>query len=228
MTPWYKIENSILYRLDRLAERNGCLVDLFWSFPSLLLPLYQNFKYQVMNVKRHFWTVACTVLFICSSAATAQEVGKKLPDRQERGFNPMPLSPEKSARHATDRMNSLLNLTEKQYDKLYKLNLKWAREDKKNNSTVPPMNNKPEGMPNFRGSRVFGQRPHGNRPPEDIERRPLRDFALSNDKEKIEKQRKKREKKLKKILTDKQYVRWVEKQHPAIPEDREKGKRKEQ
>ena len=130
MTPWYKIENSILYRLDRLAERNGCLVNLFWSFPSLLLPLYQNFKYQVMNVKRHFWTVACTVLFICSSAATAQEVGKKMPDRQERGFKPMPLSPEKSARHATDRMNSLLNLTEKQYDKLYKLNAELQRKQR--------------------------------------------------------------------------------------------------
>lgn len=176
---------------------------------------------------RQFWTVVCAAFFVCSGAVTAQEVGEGMPGRQERGFKPMPLSPEKSARHTTDRMDSLLNLTEKQYDKLYKLNLKWAREDLQNKSAVPRMGGRPEGAPDFRGAGGFGQGPRGNRPPEGMERRPPRDFAPSDDREKMEQQRKKREKKLKKVLTDEQYARWVvEKQHPVMPEDRKKEKEK--
>ena len=36
----------------------------------------------------------------------------------------------------------------------------------------------------------------------------------------MEKQRKKREKKLKKVLTDEQYARWTEQRRPAMPEGR--------
>ena len=77
----------------------------------------------------------------------AQEAGKEMPDRQKKEFKPMPLSPEKSARHTTDRMDSLLNLTEKQYDKLYELNLKWAREDAENKTAAPRMGGRPEVRP---------------------------------------------------------------------------------
>lgn len=178
-----------------------------------------------MNIRRQFWAVVCTALFICGGTTMAQEVGKEMPDRQKKEFKPMPLSPEKSARHTTDRMDSLLNLTEKQYDKLYELNLKWAREDAENKTVAPRMGGRPEGAPNFRGAGSFGQGPHGNRPPEGIDRRPPRDFAPSNNREKMEKQRKKREKKLKKVLTDEQYARWVEKRDPILPEGRREGKR---
>ena len=171
-----------------------------------------------MDIRRQFWLAACAVLFICGGTATAQEADRDMPGRTEKHYKPVPLSPEKSARQTTDRMDSLLNLTKKQYDKLYKLNLKWAREDAKNKTAPPRMDRKPEGAPDF------GQGPHGNRPPEGMDRRPPRDFAPSGDREKMEKQRKKREKKLKKVLTDEQYARWTEQQRPAMPEGRRDGK----
>ena len=71
-----------------------------------------------MNIRRQFWAVVCTTLFVCGGTTMAQEAGKEMADRQKKEFKPMPLSSEKSARHTTDRMDSLLNLTEKQYDKL--------------------------------------------------------------------------------------------------------------
>lgn len=90
-----------------------------------------------MNTRRLFFIAACAALLIFSGAATAQEADREMPAPQERGFKPIPVSPEKSARHTTDRMNSLLNLTERQYEKLYKLDLKWAREDMKTGCPHP-------------------------------------------------------------------------------------------
>lgn len=185
-----------------------------------------------MDIRRQFWIAACAALFIFGGMATAQETGREMPDPQERGFKPMPVSPEKSARHTTDRMDSLLNLTEKQYDKLYKLNLKWAREDMENKTPSPRMGGRPEGAPDFGAADGFEQGARGNRPPSGMaDRRPPRDFSPSGDREEMEKQRakmekrhKKREKKLKKILTDGQYALWVEKRHPATPEGRRTGK----
>lgn len=176
-------------------------------------------------MKKHFWAIACAILFIGNGTIAAQEAGKDMPDQQEKNFKPMPLSPEKSARQTTNRMKSLLNLTEKQYDKLYKLNLKWAREDQKNQSEAPHMGSRPEGAPNFGGGRGPGQGPRENRPPQSMDRRPHRDSSSSADKEKMEKQRQKREKKLKKVLTDEQYARWTEKQHPVMPKDRKEEKK---
>lgn len=184
-----------------------------------------------MDIRRHFWMIACAALFVWGGTATAQETDKGMPARAEQHYKPMPLSPEKSAQQTTDRMDSLLDLTKKQYKKLYKLNLKWAREDAENKTSAPRMGGRPEGGPDFRGA---GQGPRGQRPPEGMaERRAPRDFGLSpDDREnmeeqrlKLEKQRKKREKKLKKILTDEQYARWAEKRHPAMPEGMRDGKR---
>lgn len=166
-----------------------------------------------MNMRRHLWAVVCVACVIGSGTVAAQEAGKEMPARQEKGFKPVPLSPEKSARRTTDRMKSLLALTEKQYDKLYKLNLKWAREDQKNQPAAPRMGGRPEGTPDFGRPGGFGKGPRGQRPPEGMDRRPPRDFTPSDNREQMEKQRKKREKKLKKVLTDEQYARWVEKQH---------------
>lgn len=177
-----------------------------------------------MDIRKQFWMAACAALFICGGTAMAQEADKDMPDRSEKHYKPVPLSPEKSARQTTDRMDSLLNLTKKQYDKLYKLNLKWAREDAENKTATPRMGRRPEGTPDFRDAGGFGQGPHGNRPPEGMDRRPPRDFAPSGDREKMEKQRKKREKKLKKVLTDEQYARWTEQRRPAMPEGRRDGK----
>lgn len=184
-----------------------------------------------MDIRRHFWMAACAALFVWGGTATAQEADKGTPARTERHYKPVPLSPEKSARHTTDRMDSLLDLTRKQYDKLYKLNLKWAREDAENRTPAPRMGGRPEGAPDFGGP---GQGPRGHRPPEGMTgRRAPHDFGPSpDDREdmeeqlrKLEKQRGKREKKLKKILTDEQYALWTEQRHPAMPEGRNDGKR---
>ena len=164
--------------------------------------------------------IVCTALFFSGGTVAAQEAGKHVPDRPETRYNPVFFSPEKSARHITDRMDSLLNLTNKQYDKLYKLNLKWAREDAERKTGAPRMEDRPGRMPNFGGTGGFGQRPHGNRPPESIGRGPHRDFAPSNDREMLANRHKRREKKLKKVLTGEQYVRWVEERHSAMPEGR--------
>ncbi|CAL9784914.1 DUF4890 domain-containing protein [Bacteroides fragilis] len=183
-----------------------------------------------MDIRRQFWMAVCAALLVCGGAAMAQEAGGEMPGRPEKHYKPVPLSPEKSARHTTDRMDSLLNLTEKQYKKLYKLNLKWAREDTENKAGAPRMGGRPDGAPGFDRP---DREPRGQRPPEGMEgRRPPRDFTPSGDREdmeeqrvKMEKQRKKREKKLKKVLTDGQYTRWMEERHPAMPEGRKDGKR---
>lgn len=149
----------------------------------------------------------------------------QMPDRQERHYKPMPLSPEQSARHTADRMDSLLKLTEKQYDKLYKLNLKWAREEMKNKAAAPRMDGRPDGAPGFGGGMGqgfgggMGQGPRGNRPPAGMDRRPPRDFGpMPDDREEMETLRRRREKQLKKILTGEQYARWTEDQDPLRPE----------
>ena len=62
-----------------------------------------------MNIGRHFWMAACAALLVWGGTATAQEADKGMPARAERHYKPVPLSPEKSARHTTDRMDSLLD-----------------------------------------------------------------------------------------------------------------------
>lgn len=172
-----------------------------------------------MNTGRLFGIVACLALFTCCGTVAAQQAGREMPGRHERNVGPVPLSPEEAARRATARMDSLLSLTEKQYDKIYKLNLKWAREDAENRSAALRMGGRPEGAPDFGKAGGFGQEPRGKRPPEGLDHRPPRDFPPSGDSEEMEKQRKKREKKLKKVLTDEQYARW-EKLRVARPQDR--------
>lgn len=179
-----------------------------------------------MNIGKQFWMAACAALFVCGGTVTAQEADRSMPGRPERHYKPVPLSPEKSARYITDRMDSLLDLTKKQYDKLYKLNLKWAREDAENKAAAPRMGGRPEGVPDF--GRTGGMGPRGHRPPESMDRRPPRDFAPSDGRESMEEQHRKlekqRKKKLKKVLTDEQYTRWMEERRPDMPDGRRKGK----
>ena len=114
-----------------------------------------------MDIRKQFWMAACAALFICGGTAMAQEADKDMPDRSEKHYKPVPLSPEKSARQTTDRMDSLLNLTKKQYDKLYKLNLKWARgvTEMKNGRGTPHGPKNPERDADFRDAGGFGQGP---------------------------------------------------------------------
>lgn len=182
-----------------------------------------------MNIGNIFMS-ACMLLLGCSTVAIAQETGAS--NRQEMQsevhYKPVPISPEKQARRTTDRMKSLLGLTEKQYDKLYALHLKEVRlQAEKNMPTDPRMNERhgrgPGGRPGFGGnppSEGHGMGPggNGNRPPEGFKQWPPHDSPdspntmkeMEKQRKKEEKQRKKTEKKIRKILTDEQYARWQE------------------
>lgn len=78
-----------------------------------------------MNIRKTI-ILACASAAMCITTATAQDVADagRMAQRQERRV--LPPSPEKQAALLTHRMDSLLDLTEKQYKKLYKLNLKQA------------------------------------------------------------------------------------------------------
>lgn len=109
-------------------------------------------------------------------------------------------NPEKAARKLTDEMDELLQLTEKQYKKIYKLNLKEEKEK------IERMT----GKTFFEGGRPFmppmdGMPPQGSFPPMNGMRPPMPE-SMQED---VENQIEKRNKKLKKILTDEQYDKWM-------------------
>lgn len=109
-------------------------------------------------------------------------------------------NPEKAARKLTDEMDELLQLTEKQYKKIYKLNLKEEKEK------IERMT----GKNFFEGGRPFmppmdEMPPQGSFPPMNGMRPPMPE-SMQED---VENQIEKRNKKLKKILTDEQYDKWM-------------------
>lgn len=112
-------------------------------------------------------------------------------------------NPEKMAKRRTDEMNELLQLSEKQYKKIYKLYLKQEKEK------VERMTERhlPEGG---------GMPPQGGMPPR-MEGMPP-SMPMKNEREDMQKQIKKFDKKLKKILTDEQYEIWSSRT-PAGKED---------
>ena len=95
-----------------------------------------------MKSTGRLWLLA--VCLLCGLVCTqAQEQEKKQLPRE------VP-SPEKAARKMTDRMKEELQLTDKQYDKLYKLNLKEQQEQPAVTSTqtiaIRKWSNVPTGM----------------------------------------------------------------------------------
>lgn len=163
------------------------------------------------------WSIT-VCLICCIGIASAQNevsvtngqqtVGKQLPHEVP--------TPEKAAVQMTDQMQASLQLTEKQYKKIYKLNLKEQKQhfsamqefghnrppmrgnvsDMKGGENFPPMGNSVEPpLMGFNGS--FGQM--GARPP----------MNMNNDKvESLKKASEMKEKKIKKILTTEQYEKW--------------------
>lgn len=130
-------------------------------------------------------------------------------------------NPERSAKEITDMMQKELNLTDKQYKKIYKLYLK---EQKK---MVEQIGQRPEG--NFPPGN--GERPQGPRPlmggqhdgPGRPGERPDMKGPRPGDNSELEELREKNEKKLKKILTDEQYAKW-QKTKPQKPSKEKPGK----
>ena len=131
---------------------------------------------------------------------------------QEKNHSSLPrevLSPEKVAKRETDEMKKQLQLTEKQYKKIYKLNLK---EQKKRFSAMqnserqgPPMG-RPHGTGEGRPPMMGGEPPMmGGVGPDRGESSQREDKA-----EEIQEAVAAKEKKIKKILTTEQYEKWQE------------------
>lgn len=128
-------------------------------------------------------------------------------------------SPEGNARRITEAMQSRLGLTEKQYKKVYKIQLAEQKTIFKYKPTPQRGIEKDLGEMPLQGHRMEGGRPHrgggfegmgGGRPP-----MPPREMDWGDDRpdpEKIAKNltkaAQKRDKKLKKVLSKEQYAQW--------------------
>ena len=161
-----------------------------------------------------------TVIMMCAATCIGTttlfaQTERELPAPGKEHFKAMPLSPEKRAKRIVNQMDSLLNLTQKQYDKLYKSYLKHEKQVEKNRwqGAMPPMMGGPGRGPGMNPPQGggFGQPPHGmGMPP----------FGMESAKDlrtKEEKQRKKLEKKIKKILTPEQYELWQKEGEYLMP-----------
>lgn len=157
-------------------------------------------------------------LISCTSLAVAQENPE--PQERQQHEQRLPrevLNPEKIATQMTDQMQESLQLTEKQYKKIYKLNLKEQKEHFKAIRT--PANNVRNGRPGMRGGR---RRWDGGEPPMMGEggfpggmgERPM----MNKEQDSADAQKKAaetKEKKIKKILTTEQYEKWQAQQASA-------------
>lgn len=124
---------------------------------------------------------------------------------EKRGFPQERLSPELTAKKKTEQMDKLLQLSEKQFKKIFKLNLKEAKSidvQRKNRQGIMP-----PPMPD-RNQDKFPDRPPMRNFFNEVPMRP-HPQPLQNP-EKLKKETRKREKKLKKILTEEQYNTWKE------------------
>ena len=157
-------------------------------------------------------------LISCTSLAVAQENPE--PQERQQHEQRLPrevLNPEKIATQMTDQMQESLQLTEKQYKKIYKLNLKEQKEHFKamqnSGEQRPPM-----GGPGMRGGPPMG----GGEPPMMGEggfpggmgERPM----MNKEQDSADAQKKAaetKEKKIKKILTTEQYEKWQAQQASA-------------
>ena len=80
-----------------------------------------------MRIKKIVWALCLAALMPVSSTAFAVALPDEPQQEKQTPVKEIP-NPEKTARRLTDEMDKVLNLTEKQYKKIYKLNLKEERE----------------------------------------------------------------------------------------------------
>lgn len=143
-------------------------------------------------------------------------------------------SPEKNAQRMTDRMKEELQLTDKQYKKIYKLNLKEqkkmfeAREE--GGMQRPPMGERPDrgdARPFGDGGMGPGPNMAGGRPPMGGPGGPGAPRMTRDSAEELRKAAASKEKKIKKILTEEQYAKWQEMNKPQRPAPKQDGPKKE-
>ncbi len=158
-------------------------------------------------MKKIVW-MACGMALMCAPLSASANV--RYDDPQEKVQKKEVPNPEKAAQRRTDEMDKVLNLTEKQYKKIYKLFLKEENEKVEammqrhpgGMNGQPPMGGRPPmggGMPPQGGGFPgMGGFPEGMSPEE----------RMKEHAEKMQKEQEKREKKIRKILTEEQYAIW--------------------
>lgn len=80
-----------------------------------------------MRIKKIVWALCLATLMSVSSTAFAVALPDEPQQEKQAPVKEIP-NPEKTARRLTDEMDKVLNLTEKQYKKIYKLNLGRERK----------------------------------------------------------------------------------------------------
>ena len=150
--------------------------------------------------------------FVCGGTLAAVTGNLSAFSQQAEQVKEIP-NPERAARKLTDEMNEMLQLTEKQYKKVYKLNLNEEKEKIERMTGKNSFEGGRPPMPPMGG----GMPPLGGMPPE----RGRRPSMPENMQEDMQSRIEKRNKKLKKILTDEQYEKWMsrkpEQENPAMP-----------
>ena len=175
-------------------------------------------------MKKIVW-MACGMALMCAPLSASANV--RYDDPQEKVQKKEVPNPEKAAQQRTDEMDKALNLTEKQYKKIYKLFLKEEKEKVEammqrhpgGMNGQPPMSGRPPmggGMPPQGGGFPgMGGAPEGMNPEE----------RMKEHAEKMQKEQEKREKKIRKILTDAtwQTVKPQPQVLPPMPEGERPG-----
>ncbi len=157
---------------------------------------------------RHIWIKSAIVFFMgaMTMPVIAQENTQELKD-----FREIP-SPEKNAQRRAGEMKKALNLTDKQYNKIYKLYYKSEKKLSQSSSSNNRMGSRmgmggPGGGMGGNMSAPSQDGSNGKRPAMD-------ETAMKEQMEKIEKQKtaaqEKINKKMKKILSEDQYSSWQE------------------
>lgn len=174
-------------------------------------------------MKKIVW-MACGMALMCAPLSASANV--RYDDPQEKVQKKEVPNPEKAAQRRTDEMDKALNLTEKQYKKIYKLFLKEEKE-----KVEAMMQRHPGGM--------NGQPPMGGRHPMGGGRPPMGggmppqgggfpgmggfpegmspEERMKEHAEKMQKEQEKREKKIRKILTEEQYATWQTVKPQVLP-----------
>ena len=141
---------------------------------------------------------------------------------------PKKMTAEQIAHQMTDRMDHLLTLTDKQYQKIYKLNLKEVKEMEADSVFMSRRGGFGGPMgPGFGPRPGMGPGGPGMRPPgmERSEGGRLSDEQMEQLRAEREKARIKKDKRLRKILTDEQYGIWVKSEQERLIRMREMRQR---
>jgi hypothetical protein len=189
-----------------------------------------------MHTRKYFVLSLLGAALCTTPNLSAQEAGQG--PQSEQGTHQLPQSAEKIARHQARAMQKAVNLDEKQYDKIYKLYLKEENQRRKQMTSQGggqgmPQGGRPQGGPGGGGPMgggpggggmggpggggmmgggpgMGGGQPGGGMGPQGMGGG--RPQMSQNDAKTLEKQRQKREKKIKKILTSEQYEQWISQQ----------------